>query len=222
MHKMLGFKFFCAMAASIFISISGAFAETTSDAEKSANALVTALAKNNLEFAANDIQKRFVRAYASASSTSLNGFENFIRGLEDPSKPICNYLCQRRVAAAFWFDTKATPIDLVRYVFTATCFGLRPGPTHRGAALKQLESALGKVADDELRQLFVTNQDRYFVRVLLGDVAATEAPEFSESPKFTRWTKFWRSALTPSYLRTRPLPKPIGPIDLAAKDACGA
>jgi hypothetical protein len=187
------------------------------------SAVVDALLSNNPAIRNNPTQLKFITALAKNFAAPLNGFQRLTRAFGSPGEPVCNLLCQKNITAAFWLDAKATPLDLVRYVHTATCYGHMKKT--RGLALALLEKSLGEIDNDAYVKLFVSNNDRYFIRFTLGDLAKTVDPEFTSPKQFPNLHKLWKVALTAGQIKVptsqaRALPPPRQPMTLAANEAC--
>lgn len=96
----------------------------------------------------------------------LNRFEAF---LSNRDTSICNELCRSNVIGAYFAgDEGNSPSDLIRYVFTATCFGVVRRDDRLGEALTILESRLG--ADTWYNApKGLSDYDKFVVRDVLGN-----------------------------------------------------
>jgi hypothetical protein len=128
----------------------------------------------------NCTQKQFLKSYAAKLAEPLEDLENFkdLVNAIDPSS--CNLLCRQGLAPKFWLNGPATVVDLIRYVFTNTCYGVG---IHRTQALADLSQLLGDLHEDAkartgsqrtfaqlLGGISVASKDRLFIRGELGDM----------------------------------------------------
>jgi hypothetical protein len=150
----------------------------------------------------NETQKNFIRVFSSALRPKLRDLDNFIDAVNKPTEGACNLLCQQRLAPRFWVHEAAGAIDLIRYVFTSTCFGVQREPGHRAEAFARLDKALSDLGSDTgsyIRALLVgvSDQERHFLRGELGDLQSTVDSGFpNNSPKFKTSKVLWtRSAI---------------------------
>jgi hypothetical protein len=112
--------------------------------------------------------RSFVEAYAAVIAPQLTNLDEFAAFLSTNQTQICNLLCQKHVTGAFFKGDARGPGDLIRYVFTATCYGIIPSMRHRGLALADLETVLGNQTwYRDSRNL--SEYDKLVIRDVLGD-----------------------------------------------------
>jgi hypothetical protein len=173
----------------------------------------------------NCAQSQFVSAYAALLNEQLDGLQGFIDAVNDPTDSICNLLCQRALATGFVVHERASPVDLIRYVFTATCFGVLV--SQRELALKQLDDLLAAIqrATDQhgIAKIFgnLSAHERHYIRGQFGDVL--HAVDKNVPLKFehlkTLWTQPWEKSDGSAAHRTAP---PQLATELAREDACSS
>jgi hypothetical protein len=161
--------------------------------------------------------RRFVLSYVTALEPFIGPLDNFVDLLEGRQSHICNLLCLERVTGAFRARAETSAADLVRYVFTATCFGFVPDDNHVGKALAQLDGLL-KLDPKALEPM--SPADRALLRELLGDtIKSWEKITSMDKTRFKGVLRLWKEALgpniNPGVMRQMP-PE----IEAAAKEAC--
>jgi hypothetical protein len=147
----------------------------------------------------NTTQIEFLKAYSAALEKPLGDLDYFTSVVEGREPFACNLLCRDGVVPNFWLNRPVTPIDLVRYVFTATCYGYLPDEQHRFAALKQLDGVLGSLAKLDVnfyaKLLLDNDNDKKFVRAELGDILLNDDVKFREfTAKFDNIKQLWHHA----------------------------
>jgi hypothetical protein len=177
----------------------------------------------------NCIQKRFIESYAARLDgptgplDDLAGFVDLLEG-RDPSS--CNLLCKQGLVSKFWLNGPATAVDLIRYVFTNTCYGV--SEQYQRKALLDLNAVLNRLytTDTTYAELLgnqnIAEKDRDFARGQLGDIQSVHDPNFSviNPPKFDNIKSLWQHAAGNS------APPHRKPLELSAdqksaiRDAC--
>jgi hypothetical protein len=168
------------------------------------NPVTEAIERNRPSFARlSCIQKLFIEAYTARLDGPANplddlaGFIDLIEG-RDPSS--CNLLCRQGLVPRFWLSGPATAVDLIRYVFTNTCYGV--SGQYQARALADLNAVLGRLHTIEtsyaelLGSPNIAEKDREFVRGQLGDIQSVHDPDFSNitRPKFDNVKSLWQHA----------------------------
>jgi hypothetical protein len=132
----------------------------------------------------------------------LNQFEAFLRNRDDL---ICNELCKDRVTGAFYAsdEKSSSPSDLLRYVFTATCFGVIRSDERMGAALAILEEQLGRHTW-YLAANGLSPYDKIVIRDVIGNALKTylqtDRIDDGKHHKLERVVRLWHATTT----ETRP------------------
>jgi hypothetical protein len=186
--------------------------------------LLDAMMKSNRNL--NSIQSDFIADYATRLVQPLRDFDGLIEGLENPGDGICNLLCRNGVVPRFWLQPQPTAVDIVRYVFSSTCFGVLP--QHREQALAQLDTALGRLKEAGaytalLRQVGEgPKADRHYIRAEFGDLLRTADENFTTAARFKNIFGLWQASRAEPLLwsRTRAGPPELPPKQVAAQKAC--
>ena len=71
-------------------------------------------------------QRDFILAYVAAVETKFKDFKSFERIAKNTDDDVCNLLCEKGITGHFRVDVDVSAADLIRYVLTATCYGMRP------------------------------------------------------------------------------------------------
>jgi hypothetical protein len=176
----------------------------------------------------NNTQAQFVRDYSTALMPKLRDLDNFVDALNAPTEGICNLLCRKGIVPRFWVSQSASPVDLIRYVFTSTCYGVTS--EHRPGAFKLLNTIVaglnGTTAFDAAAKLFepLSPTDQYFMRNEFGDMLRSVDPAFNVRPSFPSATLLWQQAhkSRSGSAPTRSVPAQPPLLSQLAKDACAS
>jgi hypothetical protein len=160
----------------------------------------------------------FVRAYVARIEPSIGELNNFISVMDKSSISACNLLCEVHAAAAFYRPTRPSPFDLVRYVFTATCYGIVPDPLFRMKALADLEYVLNR--DDLIARVKFSTYEAWIVRTVLGDAVKFVDAEFPKKTQYRRIRDLWRNAYRSSPNHTNYPPEFVEGQLAASRKAC--
>jgi hypothetical protein len=144
-------------------------------ADGDAEAVLEAAKINNPDITKDQTQIDFIRQYTQALQLPLKDLVNFQKAIEGDERYVCNLLCQQHVMAGFWLHERVTPVDLIRYVFTATCYGF----FNEWDALVALDGVLGKLGHVALAKLVALESDRQFVRLDLRDMYLSHEKELT-------------------------------------------
>jgi hypothetical protein len=161
-------------------------------------------------------QKDFVVAYSDKLMERLRSLDGFVSVMDGRETKICNLLCQSHVASAFYRGETVKALDLVRYVFTSTCYGVLNDPEHRGKALKDLEDVAQSSYLRNPTELAKSEEDSYILRHILGDALKAWEPNFTKVTAFPRLKKLWEAGYPTDPTRTNS-PPIISPIEKAAQ-----
>ncbi len=152
----------------------------------------------------------------------LNQFEAFLRNRH---ASICNELCRDRVIGAYFAgDEVPGPSDLLRYVFTATCFGIIRSDDRMGDALSILQERLGVDPWYNAPQ-GMSDYDKVVIRDVIGNALKSylKTDRIDDAkPRFDKVVRLWHATAGVS----RPTKSNVYPIgwtstqEQAARVAC--
>ncbi len=99
----------------------------------------------------DDPSERFLVAYATKVAARIGNLDDFARLLTTDAAMQCNLLCEARLTPAYLKPPSSQTrwSELVRYVFTSTCYGMEK--TSRSLALQDLEETLKSEQDKGLK-----------------------------------------------------------------------
>jgi hypothetical protein len=174
--------------------------------------------------------RSFVETYANVVANRLTDLDDFANFLKTQKPEICNLLCQRHVTGAYFKGDARGPGDLIRYVFTSTCYGVIPSLRRKGLALADLETVLG--SQNWYRDpTKLSTYDKIVIRDVLGDALKDYLGENHLGPKpgtapvakanFGRVVALWKAAYRNGAPKINSLPAMWSESqDLAAFAAC--
>jgi hypothetical protein len=117
----------------------------------------------------NHPSQGFVRDYAFLLEQRLGQLEDFAAFLASKRPSLCNLLCEKNVTAGYFRSEVLGPGELVQYALTATCYGVMQGSRHRGQALDDLETILGK-QNWYVQEQSLSDIDKLNIRTSIGDL----------------------------------------------------
>jgi hypothetical protein len=161
-------------------------------------------------------QEKFIRDYVSRLDQPIGALDNFVAVIDGSSKSACNLLCQAHLMPAFFRTSRVNALDLVRYVFTSTCYGVINDEQHRGKALDDLEAvALTSYFLNETK-LAKSQDESYILRRVLGDAVKAMEVDFPAITKYSRLRQLWQAGRPGDNTRSN-YPHRTSPLELAAQ-----
>lgn len=120
---------------------------TLADPPPSVGRVVEALA------APGDPARQFVQSYAEKVADRIGNLDEFANAVAGERPQICNIVCQACAAPAYFKSKdRQSWVELIRYVFTSTCYGV--APEFRRDALDDIEGVLSLMGNYDPQKLF--------------------------------------------------------------------
>jgi hypothetical protein len=132
----------------------------------------------------------FIRDYVARLESSIGQLDNFIDVMDGKAPYACNLLCMAKTAPAFFRPVQPSPFDLIRYVFTATCYGVVPDPQFRPRALADLEVSIRESMS--VLSVRPSAYEGWILREILGEAAKSVDQKFPKQATFPWVRDLWK------------------------------
>jgi hypothetical protein len=100
----------------------------------------------------DDPARSFVQTYAEKVASRLGDLDDFAEFLSSTDRVLCNLLCSAQVAPGYFRRDTLHWADLIRYVFSSTCYGV--SRDLRRTALKDLDDILFPIPGATMRSWY--------------------------------------------------------------------
>ena len=217
MYRILGLPaLLVALSLLLAISVSSTRAAGTADR------VWEAISRKNPKLSASTEARNFVVRYVELLEPTLGPLDNFVAVVDGQIDYACNLLCQKHFVPGFRVEYEIGVSDLVRYVFTSTCFGVIHDDDHIAKALSQLDKLTKEFKNEFFEKL--PRQDQKSLRELIGDtIKSWENIARMDSSRFSRLHEVWQLTLVgidASDARTNVLRTMSEKTNEAAKEVC--